>query len=345
METWGTSLMDLGVGSFVFSMGLVSARELLKERLLKITPGIGAQMIRSIRQAASVLILGLLRLILVKSMDYQEHTSEYGVHWNFFMTLGFLPPMVTMLNYFWSGANFSSALSLLVGIIYEALLNFTPLTRFILTAPRTGLLSMNKEGVFSFFGYLAIFLAGQTTGFYTLPSSPKFIKLPFLSRMIGTTSNSNCSNPVAISRRAILVYLVVAGLGHAALFQICTKGLNLSVSRRIANLPYILWVTSYNTMYLLMYLLVEFIFYPIPDHAAAGDGIQYEDCVPWGLEAVNDNGLAIFLLANIFTGAVNQAVYTLDVKNVKALLLLTMYSAALAGTAGLMKVKGWKIKI
>jgi len=44
-------------------------------------------LLKSIKQAAPLLILGLLRVLTVKTADYHEHVSEYGVHWNFFFTL------------------------------------------------------------------------------------------------------------------------------------------------------------------------------------------------------------------------------------------------------------------
>ncbi|KAK9370341.1 GWT1-domain-containing protein [Lipomyces kononenkoae] len=337
VETWGTSLMDLGVGSFVFSMGVVSAREPLKETFLKQQPELWRSLKRSIGQTMSVLLLGLLRLFMVKAVDYHEHISEYGVHWNFFMTLGFLPPFVTLFNYL-SNSTSPAALSLFVGVLYQALLTYTPLSRFILTAPRTGIVSMNKEGIFSFIGYLSIFLAGQTTGFYTLPVTPQHI--PYVSRLLGSSSNPG---PLAASRKAMLTYLVVAGVGHVALFLVCTKGLNMPVSRRLANLPYVLWVTSTNIVYILMYLLVEVIFYPSGGFIKPESNLEH--VVPWGLEAVNDNGLAVFLLANLLTGAVNLSVNTLDIKNVHALTVLVLYAALLAFGAGFMKHKRWRVRI
>ncbi|KAK9469254.1 GWT1-domain-containing protein [Lipomyces arxii] len=338
VETWGTSLMDLGVGSFVFSMGLVSARGPLKAKFLKQNLGLLVSLKRSIRQTTSVLILGLVRLLLVKAVDYHEHISEYGVHWNFFMTLGLLPPFVTLFN-FCSRYASSTSLSLAVGILYQVLLDYTPLTRYILTAPRTGLISMNKEGIFSFIGYLSIFLAGQTTGFYTLPSTPRYVKLPYISRLLGGSGNQSS---LATSRKAMLTYLFVAGFGYVTLFQVCTRGFDMKVSRRLANLPYVLWVTSYNIMYILLYLLVEVIFFPTGEIVS---DIKYEDAVPWSLEAVNENGLAVFLLANVLTGVVNLTMNTLDVKNFQSLTLLIQYSAVLAAAAGIMKRYGWRLRI
>ena len=44
----------------------------------------------TVRYVLPLFLLGMLRLLTVKSTGYQEHVSEYGVHWNFFFTVAFV---------------------------------------------------------------------------------------------------------------------------------------------------------------------------------------------------------------------------------------------------------------
>ena len=72
--------MDLGVGSFVFSGGLVSARAVLKElhalqqaqaKGVRYTPISAAKRVSStVKSAVPLLILGFIRLATVKGTDY-----------------------------------------------------------------------------------------------------------------------------------------------------------------------------------------------------------------------------------------------------------------------------------
>ena len=85
-ESYGTGLMDIGVGMFIINHGMVVKETHLDSvsisRYLKYL----SRYIVSSRVWVFIL-LGLLRLLSVKSTDYQEHVSEYGVHWNFFFTI------------------------------------------------------------------------------------------------------------------------------------------------------------------------------------------------------------------------------------------------------------------
>ena len=152
--------MDVGVGSFVFSSGVVASRAYVNQQ--DQSRSFVKSFIKSIRSAFPILVLGFARFFLTKGVNYQEHNSEYGLHWNFFFTLGFLPPFVTTLSFLRRFAPFS-VLATMIAAGYQLAL-CQGLQDYILDAPRVDLLSANKEGICSFAGYLSIFLFGLECG-------------------------------------------------------------------------------------------------------------------------------------------------------------------------------------
>lgn len=86
-ETFGAGLMDVGVGLFLMAHGVTSpeARETTsaKQRSVGFLHLVGV----TLRHVLPLLVLGSMRLLSVKSTGYQEHVTEYGVHWNFFFTI------------------------------------------------------------------------------------------------------------------------------------------------------------------------------------------------------------------------------------------------------------------
>ncbi|KIV82747.1 hypothetical protein PV11_04831 [Exophiala sideris] len=339
VETWGTSLMDLGVGSFVFSAGLVSARALLKSSSPSTKSTFTSRFIASIRHSIPLLVLGLVRLWSVKGLDYAEHVTEYGVHWNFFFTLALLPPFVEIADFLaaiprrFFGAFAYDILAVSLAIAYEILLNIPELDllRYILISPRgPDWLSKNREGVFSFIGYLAIFLAGRGIGADVV----KF-GLP--------VSNLTSVDITRLERRQVLRTLAIRAAVYTALFILSTTyyGFNLNVSRRLANTPYVTWVAAFNNAQLFLFALVE----------ACGPAFSYadSDSVRFAtsriLRVFNSNGLVIFLLANLLTGLVNLSVNTLDMSPLGAMGVLMVYAAAVTGVALGFDYTGIKIKI
>ena len=320
-ENWGTSLMDLGVGSFVFSAGLVSARVALASTLSPKPnrPSSLHQVLSSIRHSLPLLALGLLRLLSVKNLDYAEHVSEYGVHWNFFFTLSLLGPSVVLFDHLPVPYE---ATALLLATIYEILLNSTDLTAFILTAPRTDLLSQNREGVCSFVGYLAIFLAGRGTGVSVL--APPERKT--------ATKAAGLQQQLRKERTALLSSLGTRAVAWSALYIGATSyyGGNLRVSRRMANLPYVLWVVGFNNAQVLLFALVEAVCFG-PDGGESSSKI---------MQAFNSNGLVVFLVANLLTGLVNMGLDTLGMSALGAVAVLIIYAGCVTGFAMGMRRSG-----
>jgi len=332
VETWGTSLMDIGVGSFVFSAGVVGARPVLKELAAGKTTPLMQRLLYSMRHSFPLLVLGVIRLLSVKGLDYAEHVTEYGVHWNFFFTLGFLPPFVALFQSALKFVPSYAALALIVAVGYQVVLESTELQPFILVGPRTDLFSKNREGICSFLGYLAIFLAGQDTGMYVLPRS---------------TTRSSGSGTGSQRKRLLLTMTAWTAL-WTALYLLTTDykyGAGVQVSRRLANLPYVLWIAAFNTANLLGICVIDTVFFPGHYNAtdARAEKEAYETATSPVLRAFNRNGLAIFLVANLLTGLVNMTVPTLDVSPVVTMGILVGYAATLTLVA--VGLDRWDISI
>ena len=170
----------------------------------------------------------------------------------------FLPPFVALFQTLFALIPSYLILAIGLGTLYEVLLDFTRLTAYIITAPRANLISQNREGIFSFIGYLAIFLAGQGTGMLVLPrESTSETQKPPLSK-------ATLRSKIQKFRSTTAGKLLQSALIYSALFAFTTlyQGLNLRVSRRLANLPYVLWVSAFNCFQLILCVMTEKVMFP-----------------------------------------------------------------------------------
>ncbi|KAJ1730984.1 Glucosaminyl phosphatidylinositol (GlcN-PI) nositol acylation protein [Coemansia biformis] len=301
VETFGTSVMDLGVGSFVFSAGVVGVKAFLPRRAgdKVITTSLGHQLRAGLWTALPVLALGAARLVLTESVDYQKHASEYGTHWNFFFTLGLLPVFVPLGMCVCSNLRVTATVLL---VLYQGMYSLTPLGRWLEDAERTDLVSANREGIFSFVGYLAIFLLGMSLGQEVLPDTPTLK-----------------------ARRMRLVSVLGVWVTAFASFVLANFVLGIEPSRRFANAPYAFWVAGFNSAMLWLFMLIEEdVDSKLPPALTrAGHPAGYD--VPVLLEAVNRNSLTTFLVANLLTGAINMQIETLLCSRATSTLVLAGY--------------------
>lgn len=293
-EAFGTSLMDVGVGCIVFSSGMVAASHYGGDR--------APSLLSAVRQALAMLLLGGARVVLVKLVGYQEHVSEYGVHWNFFITLALLPILLNGISRLVPVRRFA-ACGLALSVLFEGVLKRTRLEAFVLGGDRTGLLSMNKEGLCSMVGCLALFMISCGTGHIIQVSRSAKVKNRF--KLLGL--------------RLTVQWIVFWGLYYGA-----AQVAGLAPSRRLMNLSFVLWAAASNATHVLAQFLLDALFLTPPAQSSL-------------LAAVNDNQLLLFLLANLGTGLVNQCCQTLLLSQAQAVAILTAYALALCGMAFVLK--------
>ncbi|XP_028277476.1 phosphatidylinositol-glycan biosynthesis class W protein [Parambassis ranga] len=312
-ETYGTGVMDFGVGAYVFANALVCPEARRKTIA-------GSKMSHIRKQLLSVwplVVIGMGRLVSVKMTGYHEHVTEYGVHWNFFFTLAIVRVVASIFltilpaRLLWASA-------LLISGLYQFTLESSELKDFIIhnNDREKDFLHANKEGIFSVVGYVAIYLAGVQVGLYVM--QPRSLVKEWL--------------------KAVLSLLLGSVVLYAALPTCQT--LVEPVSRRLANLPFCLWTVAQSLFFLSCLGIADMIIlfskrtsgcqlvpsswnlYKKQSDPDKNRGEMEKLCL---VQAVSRNQLLFFLLANIMTGLTNSVVDTLSCNNIYSVCVLLLY--------------------
>ncbi|KAL0905564.1 hypothetical protein M5K25_023994 [Dendrobium thyrsiflorum] len=276
-ETYGTGLMDLGVGSFVVANSLVSrqARGIMfvnwKVALQSVSP---------------LVLLGAGRLIFTAGVEYQVHVGEYGVHWNFFFTLAAISLLTSIFHIH---PKYCGIFGLVILIAYQMSLKYG-LSNFLLSSERASdIISQNKEGLFSIFGYWGMYLIGVHLGF----------SIFFVNGASTKAANKQHT------RSSVWILCIIFWLLTVILDRYVER-----VSRRMCNLSYVTFVLALNLQVLSVLMLSDFV--PVQR--------------PLLLEEVfNQNLLVSFLLANVLTGLINLSIDTLSASSIAAVSILVGY--------------------
>ncbi|KAL1200656.1 hypothetical protein V5N11_019842 [Cardamine amara subsp. amara] len=327
-ETYGTSLMDLGVGSFVLANAIVSrqARDVSSgfviplspplsiiksfvtgSALCKLSPTFSCNCFRNwitgLKATAPLLLLGFIRLVTTSGVDYQVHVTEYGVHWNFFFTLAGISILTSFVNI---PAKYCGILGFTVLAGYQTWL-VSGLNTYLLSDERgTDIISKNKEGVFSILGYWGMYLLGVHLGY-----------------RLFYAKHSNIRSTTSSIARVFLVSLLLW------IVTILLDNYVERISRRTCNMPYVTWVLAQDLQALGIFMLSRYI--PMNKLSSLE-------------EAIDQNLLATFLLANIFTGMVNLAIDTIFASPVSSLMILSIYAFALSAIIGTVHFSGFRLK-
>jgi hypothetical protein len=213
----------------------------------------------------------------VSAADYQAHVSEYGVHWNFFLTMAVVTTVMRLLPI---RQHHALPVAVALALLHQAAL-LLGARDYILHAPRTnGFFSANREGIIGSLGYMAIYLSSVAIGARCFALQP-----PDKMRL-----------------------LLGAAAGCAAAYAVCTRGLGMEVSRRLMNMPYMLLSVAANCFGLALCITCTYqqqqqqrSSSPSRIHSTHASSIS---------QLISQHQLLFFLLCNLATGNSLSLAYT-----------------------------------
>ncbi|KAH8345944.1 hypothetical protein KR067_010171 [Drosophila pandora] len=308
---FGAKLMDTGIGLFVFTMAMVSRRTRHLSDLRRSV----------IYQALPLILLGLGRTIAILMVGYGQDEHEYGQHLNAFFTLGFTKLLGALVSSLARRDLHLLPLGLGLLVIHQLGLSALGLSDYVMSeeVDRSGLFNANREGLVSLPGFVALYLLSI-----------------YLNRWLVATSLLTYQEMVKKLWRLAYMVLILW-----TLFAISAYG--VGISRVTCNLGYVVWMEAIGASALLAsFWAVDYLINSIMPWDPVGPAVQdqekglltgepssrakHKGIGPFAIgQALNQNGLTFFLVANVLTGMVNMFLKPEDRSDLESIVILLVY--------------------
>ncbi|KAL5278327.1 PIGW family protein [Megaselia abdita] len=282
-RSFGVGLMDTGIGLFVFAMGVVS-RPVTNKRALK----------SMITQVSVLLVLGIIRTVVLRTIHYSYDVNEYGRDFNSFITLGLTKLIgALLLSIIPAGVPILFS-AIAAAVVHEGILQ-SGMGKYCLSKSvlRISFLEANREGLISITGFVSIYLISVFIG-SLISKDQRF--------------NFECYKTMMLKLSAMSVISFIL-----TIFSVFTT----DISRRIANFGYITWIVSLSTTLIITYsIALDVMLKAVHNN---------DRSLPAIFEMVNFNGLIYFLTSNIFTGLVNIYLNPNEKSSTEGICILIIY--------------------
>lgn len=114
--------------------------------------------------------------------------------------------------------------------VHQLALSFTPLQSWTLSSARIGLVGMNKEGIVSLPGYLAIYLLGLATGEHILRTASP----PDVKKAVSETPEQHAQSQYRKRRTELGLELFGYAVAWWCALGLC-RAMGMEVSRRLVS--------------------------------------------------------------------------------------------------------------
>ncbi|PFH37066.1 putative GPI-anchored wall transfer protein GWT1 [Besnoitia besnoiti] len=272
---------------------------------------------RAVRRSGLLAIVGVGRFAILSFLNYYTPVTEYGKHWNFYVTLMVLYLAAELLL---SDLPVNPVLCAPLGIglaaVYQLLLTATDAETWVLSASRDNLFTANREGILGCIGFFALYMLGAGVGTLVFDATSSSAPSATDAKEPVEGERSTPSNASSSSRFLLIAVILLGAVCCYLAALVLAFYFNLLPMRRLINLPWILLVAALNLYGIGGLFLSDAVIGRASSRAS------------YLLSGISQNQILIFLVANVLCGLGGLSLKTLLVSPLVAFSLLALYASA-----------------